>query len=311
MLRTFIGTTAVVPCCRCLVGFVTSRDVVGMAEGCVIGHGSGDADEVSTRPTWDRHISKIEAHVAMMVSRPGSAGFRAAAWKTYVAPRVVFLAQLRVPLPQVMPRLQRWLGRAMGLGGWPIAPLIVGLSVVRGAEGGPRCFESVALAAEAVAWLRSDFWGRPRQRTQLSGCSGSMHGAMLTEWSQRTLQLGHGTDGEDGLLCMEALVRPDFGVDRRDQVCGKGGAVRRLVWGKNHGSAFKHCVVAKSRGGRWLPMEGGEWSVVRAARSFTQSYHVFRRWPMGCVRVLAGARAARTDHPCARVQCGAADVAWV
>jgi hypothetical protein len=109
--------------------------------------------------TWERHTCKIGARVSVMISRPGSAGYMAAAWNTYMVSCVPFPPQLCVPGSHERRMLDRKLADAMAFHGWCPSFVAAGISLVWAIRGGPRCPVGIAEAATIIAWLRGEGWG--------------------------------------------------------------------------------------------------------------------------------------------------------
>ena len=103
-----------------------------------------DATRAIADRTWDRHISKIGERGRLLRARPGSAGYSAKVWDTYMASCTPCPAQLCLPDTGGGMRLNACLRRAMGLEGWCPARYIAGIEIVRGVKGGPKCPNTVA-----------------------------------------------------------------------------------------------------------------------------------------------------------------------
>ena len=136
-----------------------------------------------------------------------------------------------------------------------------------GIKGGPKCPNTVAKAAEMVAWLKDGGWGsKPTREAQ----AGSWR--RLQEWVRRGQGGARSADdpADRDIQAVDGLGRPDCGTGVRQQVRGKGAARYRVAWHMDHGAACKAWLDAKARR-RWLPLDGREWNMVRAASNFTQA----------------------------------------
>ena len=167
---------------------------------------------------------------------------------------------------------------------------------------------SVSTAAASIAWLRHAGWG-----TALMREGQRLAWERLREWAggvgpRMEARVQHMQSDLDKL---RSLSRPDFGNDVRQQVRGKGGAIYRLAWVARYGQAFTDWLAARPTERRWLPTTGTEWSLVRSASSFTQTYHVFRLLSGG-LRGPGGRRprAVRATRPKKCMGCDGRDIAW-
>ena len=131
----------------------------------------------------------------------------------------------------------------------------------------------------------------------------------------RPRHVAQGRDDDDAkikdIAAMGSLNHLDFGRSARDQIRGKGAAVYRLVWNMDHERAFRRWSGQRSAGRRWLPLDGREWRLVKAATNYTPAYHVMRLMAGG----LAGgasqrSTAGREARPRTCLRCGSLDVAW-
>lgn len=286
MRANLMGASAVSACWRYLGVYVASRNTRSEVLGPMTWEPEMEA--LMARRTWERHVCNIGARTIALVSRPGSPGYRAAAWNTYMASCILFPTQLCLPGVHEKQGLDGWLSKNLGLHGWCPGYADTRLTVAWGVGGGPRCPRSVAEAAGVIAWLRVARWGtRGFRRLQ------DQHWDALREWATREWEAadGHTLPGASGdLRTIASLLPPDFGTGAREQVRGKGGALYRLCWHQNHGQAFVRWTCERAARRLWLPTDGTEWGFVRASTSFAQAYHAFRvlanglreavgRWP--------------------------------
>ena len=87
---------------------------------------------------------------------------------------------------------------------------------------------------------------------------------------------------------MGSLGHPDCGRCIRHQVKGKGAAVYRLIWSMEHEATFRIWVGQRSTQRRWMPFDGREWELAKAATNYSQEYHVMRMLAGGQILADSG-----------------------
>ena len=163
---------------------------------------------------------------------------------------------------------------------WCPAFALTAQGPVHGVQGSPKCAAALAVATGALAHLSATGWGPPPARRQQAEAWRSQ-----AEWAHSQLVLGeqahehHGASQARTSAAARLRELADETLWSRGRASNPKSAARALyhaAWQVCHGQQYRRWTADVSRGRRWYPGAGAEWTALAAAANMTAAGRVLR-----------------------------------
>ena len=237
---------------------------------------TADCFEMMRTGTWGKAMLKLRTRSAALHSTHASPGRRAAIWNAYMASLVPYPAHIVAPDRRLEDALKAQFRVALGLARarWVPHYVLAGLGLLFQVPGCPRCPAAYASAVAAAAAHRQDVWGPPHARSL----------------AQRRLRAAlRWVDAPDPQLPpprprgkVLTLIKARAVLRRRNErpLPARGPILGRhlygAMWGQHYCRLTMEWFSTRSGARPWAPGAGGEWHILRHARTYTAAHHVTR-----------------------------------
>lgn len=223
--------------------------------------------------TWRKPDGEMIRRSTAILGHGCSVGLRGALWNTYASPCAVYPGQVCHPPAADISRLTQAFGQLFRTSGWAPWWLPVGLGLLLGVRGAPRCPLACGEAAGLMCWLKG---ARP--------CPAPVHRARQSLWRRCALWAAGVEETDPQATAARTIVELEAlrqaGPLGADSLRGRGRAIYRACWLSKWQQRGRAWLRTRAAQRVWWPTDGREWLALRG-RSLNQAYHLLRLYSGG------------------------------
>ena len=228
--------------------------------------------------TWEKATGKAEQRAAVIAAAAMSMGRRSKVWNAYEDSLIPYPAHVIPPTPATSKRLEEAQRLALQPGQVRWCPVwaITALGPYFSVKGAPRCTRASAAAAGIMSFVQDHTWG-PAQAVGLQqGLWEDVvrwaHAARIRAPEQAALPPPATRAATAVRRIADArALRTTIRIPR-----STAGALYVAAWHHTHAAKMGRWLGERSRGRRWAPGQGQEWTAITHAATVTDACRMLR-----------------------------------
>ena len=240
---------------------------------------SDTAIRVCKALTWERAIRKTEQRCVDIAKAGLSLSIRADEWNTYCVSTVPYPATIVAPDQLEQQRLLRSVCALFPTGKWAWKELALHIGPAIGLPLAPRDPRVVAATTAVLSVVTDKFAGPPRARNEVLDRLHELERWARTEESDLRGSLDPCPLQHQQIRCRNRARQMIIRMLGGDQNACKRSAARMIylgLWNVGYERSTREYLLRRSRGRRWAPSEGEEWSALGRCENWASGWLITR-----------------------------------